>query len=149
MKGNEMGDEFIKVPSTLIPLSVLSLDIDEPGNGWAADLAARGIKVQIDDIGRLCISRSDARRLFTERREAAERQRVAQARNDVEAERQRVAQLWRGIPADQIPAGMSAAEAMVAGDPDRRPRRPSAVASFLDGDHMIMHPIREPLEGES
>jgi hypothetical protein len=145
----QMSD-FLKVPAgEPIPLSVLSLDLDEPTNGWAASLAGRGVEVQIDDVGRLCISRSDAARLFRERREAAERQREAQARNDLEAERQRVAQLWPGIPADQVPDGMTAAQYMMAGDPDLRPRRPSGVAAFLDGDSMIMHPIHEPLEDAS
>jgi hypothetical protein len=38
-----------------VPLSVLSLNIDEPTNGWAASLAARDIKVHLDDLGRLSI----------------------------------------------------------------------------------------------
>jgi len=131
-----------------VPLSVLSLDIDGPTNGWAASLAARGIKVHLDDLGRLAVSRDDARRLFTERREAAEKAREMTERNDAKLEGQRLSRLARGIPWHEVPAGMTAAEAMMAGDPDRRPRRKSAAASFLDGDAMVMHPIHEPAEGE-
>jgi hypothetical protein len=130
-----------------IPLSVLGLDIDEPGNGWAAGLADRRISVVLDDLGRACIARADARRLFEGKRAAEQKAREITARNDAKLEGHRA--VFRGLPADQIPAGMTAAEALMAGDPDLRPRRKSAAASFLDGDSMVMHPIHEPAEAES
>jgi hypothetical protein len=60
-------------PAELIPLSVLELDVDPPSSGgWGAVLAAYGIPVLVDDIGRSAVTpRADARRLITERRESA------------------------------------------------------------------------------
>ena len=75
--------------------------------------------------------------LFRDRAESVARQREITARRDAQLEGQRL--VFRGIPADMIPAGMTAAEALMAGDPDLRPRRKSAAASFLDGDSMVMH----------
>ena len=58
----------------LVPLSVLALDLSAPSvGGWPAYLAGRGIEVVADDLGRDSITRADARRLFTERREAEAR----------------------------------------------------------------------------
>ena len=54
-------------PVELIALSVLQLDLSTPGEGWPAFLAARGISITIDDIGRASVARSDARLLFAER----------------------------------------------------------------------------------
>jgi hypothetical protein len=84
------------------------------------------------------LARAAARHLFEEHAASERRAREVQARNDAELERQR-ARVWGGIRADQIPVGMSAAEAMMASDPDQRPRRKSAVASFLDHEDMILH----------
>jgi|SRR5215203_3857681 len=50
----------------LVPLSVLSLDLDPPTTGWPAYFAARGVPILEDDIGRPAIVRSDARQLFVE-----------------------------------------------------------------------------------
>ena len=47
------------VPPELVALSVLQLDLDAPGEGWAAFLAARGVSITIDDIGRASIRRSE------------------------------------------------------------------------------------------
>jgi hypothetical protein len=141
--------DFLRVPpGEPIPLSILSLDLDEPGNGWAACLAAKGISTVLDDVGRLSISRSDARMLFRERAEAVARQREITARNDARLEGERL-RVSRGIPADEVPEGMTAMEFAMQSDPDLRPRRKSAVAEFLDRDEMIVHPIYEPAEGAS
>ena len=48
---------------------MLKLDLLAPGEGWGAYLDSRSIPVVKDDLGRLAISRADARRLFAERRE--------------------------------------------------------------------------------
>ena len=69
-----------------IPLSELQLDLDAPGDGWPAYLAARGVPIVEDDIGRPSISRSDARQLFIERRESEVRRREVAARNDAQAD---------------------------------------------------------------
>ena len=58
----------------LVPLSVLSLDLDQPaGADWPTYLRGRGIEVTFDDIGRPAVSREVARRLLTERRESEAR----------------------------------------------------------------------------
>ena len=54
-------DEFV-------PLSVLALDLEPPTTGWDSFLAARGIRVRPDDLGRPSITREAARRLFVEHR---------------------------------------------------------------------------------
>jgi hypothetical protein len=75
----------------LIPLSVLQLDLDSPTTGWPAYLAARGVSILEDDIGRSAIARADARQLFVERRESEVRRREVAARNDAEVEARRQA----------------------------------------------------------
>jgi hypothetical protein len=63
-----------------IPLSVLALDLAEPSvGGWVGYLKGRGIEVLTDDVGRASVSRSDARQLLDEKREAEARQREAPA----------------------------------------------------------------------
>src|SRR5215208_1136506 len=80
----------------LIPLSHLELDLDPPsGAGWPAYLAAKGVELLSDDVGRAAVSRVDARRLFTERREAEARGRELTERREVELEAQRLASLPR------------------------------------------------------
>jgi hypothetical protein len=133
----------------LIPLSVLRLDLD-PGEPWPLFLGRRGIAFVPDRIGRDAVTAGDAQRLIAERRAHDLRvQAVLRAREAelVEADELRRARIFRGVPVDAIPAGMTPPEAMMAGDPDLQPRRQSAVAAFLDGaDEMVFHPIYEPAE---
>jgi hypothetical protein len=138
--------DFLKVPpGEPIPLSVLGLDLDEPTNGWAASLAAKGISTVLDDLGRLSVARADARTLFRERAESVARQREITAHNDAKLEGQRLSQLPPGIPWYEVPVGLTAAEAMMASDPDRdkRPRRTSVLEDALAGGETVMH-ILEP-----
>ena len=70
----EQVDTQVPAPAEPIPLSVLTLDLAEPPiEGWAAYLAGRGVELTLDDVGRLAVSRSDARMLLTEKREAEAR----------------------------------------------------------------------------
>ena len=55
----------------LVPLS--QLDLETPLGGWEATLAARGIVVLLDDIGRPAIVRSAARQLHRQSAERASR----------------------------------------------------------------------------
>ena len=50
------------------PLSHLELDLPAPVEGWAVFLAGRGVEVTLDDIGRMSVSRGDARQLLIEQR---------------------------------------------------------------------------------
>src|SRR5215207_7540038 len=99
----------------VVPLSLLSLEMDAP-EGWPAYLAARGVAVLVDDVGRDAVSRSDARVLLAEYREtvAAEREAVARKREALEREaeeRDRAwrAELWGGLPAERLPIGVAPA----------------------------------------
>jgi len=129
-----------------IPLSVLSLDLDEPGNGWAAGLADLGIRVHVDDIGRLAIARSDARKLFEKKREGEQRAREMTERNDARLEGERLARLPRGIPAGAIPAGMSPTEYLLMAGGEYNPRRRSMIEDALSGTDMVIRDIREEVQ---
>jgi hypothetical protein len=143
--------EQLVPPVELVPLSVLALDLPAPGDGWSAFLAGRGIEVVTDDIGRASISRGDAKMLFDEQRELAQRRAEALRRADAAAEefdRQRRAQLFAGIDASLVPAGMSAASAMLLAGHDDRPRRRSPVAEALDGQGMTYHSYESDPDGD-
>jgi hypothetical protein len=139
--------DFVKVPAgEPIPLSILELDLPAPTIGWAAGLAEKGIGTVLDDLGRLCVSRANARRLFEEKRAAEEHAREVRARNEraaVEADRVRRASMPKGLAWHEVPIGLTPAEAMVAGDPDRDKRRKNPVAAMFDGDSMVVHSIHD------
>ena len=130
--------------SDLIPLSEVERDLDAPGGGWRASLAARGVPVVEDDLGRPSISRSDARLLFVERREAEVRARELRERQDAEAEARRQAS---ARPGWTLPPGMSVAEAIAAAEYAEKgysgPRRRTLVEDALAPDGgLVFHPIR-------
>jgi hypothetical protein len=157
MKGNEMADDYLKVPAgEPIPLSVLALDLDggAPIGGWTVWLAERGVSITFDDIGRPAISRADAKQLLDAQRQDEIRRQDQAARLEaaaVEADRQRRAALPKGIPwYDAV--GLTAAEAMIATDPDRdkRPRRTSVLEDALSGSGTTMHiPEPQPVDGSA
>lgn len=86
-------DDVDVTADDLIPVSHLALDLPEPPAGaWTVYLAAKGIEVVLDDIGRLAISRDNARQLITEHRENEARQRELAERREaqlIEQDRQR------------------------------------------------------------
>jgi hypothetical protein len=55
-------------------------------------------EVPVDDVGRRCVARSTARRVFTERADSERRQQEAAQRLDVDVERHRLSQLRGGVP---------------------------------------------------
>ena len=141
-------------PTDLVPLAELAVE----GFGWgpyvatprdAIDVLAGRFagEVVLDDLGRRCVSRETARRLFTEREEGERRQREALARRDAElAEQAARNPVWTGIPAGWIPDGVSPAAAMMQADKDAQPRRQSVLEHALaDRDGAIeYHPIEQP-----
>ena len=146
--------ELIRVPSTLIPLSELALELATPTTGWLIELDRRGIPVQADDIGRDSITRADARQLLNEQRENEARQ----ARMREETERQAIEQdqQWRatlnpGVPWYVVGRDISPAAAMLEASQDAdyagRPR--SLQSELLEaelggkGNTMEYHSIRE------
>jgi hypothetical protein len=134
-----------------VPLSQLTLDLPEPAAGWAAELAARGIAVVADDLGRPSITRGAARELFAEHREqraAAARHREEIEQRAIEADRAFRAALPAGVSFDAVPAGMSAGMLMMAADPMQGSRRRESVL-----EHALANPdgalIFHPVGGES
>ena len=136
-----------------VPLSQLALDLAAPAEGWPAYLSSRDIAVVIDDLGRLSISRTDARQLFDERRENEARKaemRAAAERAAVEADQQFRAQLWPGIPADLMPPGAAPAAVMLQVDKDSRPRRLTPLPEALsNSEGLTYHSLAPTPEGES
>jgi hypothetical protein len=130
----------------VIPLSVLQLDHPEPAGGWDAFLTVRNIEVVTDDIGRLAISRGDARRLILEKQEHEARARELAARQEreaVEADRLRRAALPKGLPWYELPPGLTAAELWAAAEKDARPRRESPLQHALSNEGgIVFHPIQ-------
>jgi hypothetical protein len=126
----------------LIPLVVLELSLAAPAE-WVAFLADRDMSIIIDDIGRPAVSRSDARLLLTEQREAEARRRERAAeleRQAVERDRLRQAQIWGGVPATAFPEGVSAASVMLTAAQDARPRRQSPLQHALaNSGELVFH----------
>src|SRR5215212_6879029 len=123
------GEEV--APSSLVPLSVLRLEMDRGGD-WSAYLAERDVPVLTDAVGRDSVLSSDARALLAEHRArvAAEREAAARKREalDREAEQRDQlfrARLWGGVPADQMPEGVAPAAVMLQAAQDSRPKRTS------------------------
>src|SRR5215207_7611865 len=101
------GEEV--APSSLVPLSLLRLEMD-PGGDWSAYLAAREVPILTDAIGRAAVLSSDARAVLEEHRatRAAEREAAARRyeRLEKEAEQrdlERRSQIWKGVPASAFP----------------------------------------------
>jgi hypothetical protein len=135
----------------LIALSVLGLELDEPGEGWVINLERRGIEVTFDDIGRRAISRSDAATLIGEQRELEVKKVEIAARQEqrfLEAEALRQAGLFRGVAWYEIGDGGPAPAIILQSAKDADPRRRSLTEDFLGGrDSVVFHPY-DPSEDE-
>jgi hypothetical protein len=125
-----------------VPLSVLSLDHPQPGEGWARYLHERNIPVGEDDLGRAAVSRDDARQLLAEQRKTELRKREAlaeQERAAVEQDRVKFASIWKGLAADDLPVGVAAGDAMIAAARAGQPKRRTPVEEALSGESMTFH----------
>jgi hypothetical protein len=136
----------VMVPSDLIPLRVLELDLPGPATGWLIELDRRSILILTDDIGRLAVSRDDAKQLLAEQRQAeAHAREVAerQERQAIAADREFRAQLYPGTPWYELPPGLSAAEVWAQAEKDAQPKRQSVLQHALSNTgEMTYHPIR-------
>jgi hypothetical protein len=126
-----------------VPLSALQLDLPEVNLAY---LHNHGVEVVEDDIGRLSVSKADARRLFDEKRDNDARAREVAARQErqfIEADEQRRAQLPRGVPWYEIPDGVLPAVAMTAADKAAQPRRTPSQTEWLFGevDNMVFNSL--------
>jgi hypothetical protein len=127
-----------RVNADPIPLSHLALDLDAaPVEGWIPFLAAKGVALLFDDLGRRAISRDDARKLLEQQRLNEIRRQDAAARFEqqaIEADRQRLASLPKGIPWYEMPPGVLPVEAMTQAAKDARPRRTPSHGEWLFSD---------------
>ena len=138
------------MPEQVVLLVELDRDLGAPVDGWAAELARRGVAVLEDDLGRPAVERSVARSLFAEARESearAARKRVQIEAGLVEADRVFRAGLPAGIPASAEVPGLTPAMLMMAADPMQGARRESVLA------HALEHPagaiVYHSIEGHS
>ena len=137
-------------PVELIPLAELVVESFGWGNPYLttprevvdAPAAQLGGDVVIDDLGRRCVTRETARRLFAEQEAQERRQRQVQERNDRAAEQAASHVPRGGIPADQIPEGVRPVEATLQAAKDNQPRRQSVLEAALANDgSYTYHPI--------
>jgi hypothetical protein len=98
-----------------------------------------------DDLGRRCVSRETARRLFAERAELEVRQREARERQDAAfVELAAANRPWAGLPVGSDYDGVSAASLMLAAAKDARPRRQSVLDHALANEGVIeYHPVEQ------
>jgi hypothetical protein len=141
--------KVVEVPAeTLIPISVLSLDLEAPSvGGWDAYLNSRGIEVIVDDVGRKAVSRADARQLLDEKRAAEAHAREVMERREqllVQQDQLRRASLPTGIPAGMVPDGLRSAEAMMLAGESSAPRAKNVREQLLErelgsGESMVFN----------
>ena len=119
----------------------------QAGGACPGDPGGRPVSVAVDDVGRDCVSRADARQLVAEHREDQARRarlREEQERRAIEAAEAFRASLPRGIPAGAVPEGMTAAQLMMLSDPmDQAAERESVLEHSLnhrDGA-IVFHPL--------
>ena len=131
-----------------VPLSVLSLDLEQPPIGWTAYLNNLGVAIVEDDLGRPSIHRHDARRLIAEHRDNEVRKaevRAAAEKRAVEADHAFRASVGRGVPTSVIPADSTYAQAAMVSqlnELDYRPQRTSLMEEvFSNSKEMTIHPL--------
>jgi hypothetical protein len=140
----EQGDSGRNHDADLVPLSHLELDLPAPPIGWAAGLAEKAIDIVTDDLGRLAVSRADARRLFEEKREAEQRAREMAERNERQAilrDQEFRRRLHKGTPWHQMPAGALPAAVVLQQARDAEPKRLSPLQEALAGESLTFHPL--------
>jgi len=143
-------------PTDLVPLAELAgEDFGYDGGPYvrtprdAVDALAAQLDGEVvsDDLGRRCVSREVARRLFADRAAAEVRWREAQERQDAGyAAREAANPVWPGIPADQIPDGVAPALAMLTAAKDAGPRRQSVLEHALANEGGVIEyiPVEQP-----
>jgi hypothetical protein len=93
-------------------------------------------------LGRDCVRRQDARGLLDEKRanelRKAKLRQLAEA-EAVEADQRRRALIWRGVPADALPVGVSAGDAMAAAARESLPNRQSQLEEALSNSGEITY----------
>ena len=143
-------------PTDLVPLAELAGEgfgydggpyVRTPRDAVDALAAQLDGEVVSDDLGRRCVSREVARRLFADRAAAEVRWREAQERQDAGYAAQVAANpVWPGIPAGQIPDGVAPALAMLTAAKDAGPRRQSVLEHALANEGGVIEyiPVEQP-----
>lgn len=136
----------------LVPIAALCAEgfgygqplIATPKDAVNALEAELGDQVILDAIGRRAVTRKTARRLFDERREAEQRQREVQERNDTQFAELAAVNAPRGsVPASAVPEGVLPVQALTQAVHDAQPRRTSVLEDALSNDGLSFHRIRE------
>jgi hypothetical protein len=125
----------MRIAQTLIPLSHLALDLEPPaGIDWATYLSGRGVRLEHDDIGRLAISRADARALMAEKAAAAQRARELAA----EAEKRHMAHqiVPNGVPWWKLD-GATPTEAMLIAAKADEPQAKPTPGEWMFGHYQV------------
>jgi hypothetical protein len=128
-EGFGWGGQFIRTPKDAVDALERQLDGE----------------VVLDDLGRRCVSRAAARRLFAERAEVERRRREAQQRHEAELAEQAANNRPRGgVPVPEGFEGVSAAAAMLQAAQDARPRRRTPLEeAFANDGALTFHSLSE------
>jgi hypothetical protein len=106
---HRVAKEWVR-EAELVPVRHLSLDLNEPINGWEPALLERGAEILDDDLGRPCVRREVLGDLLREERERLARIEAESAARAAAA----VAPVPAGIPALEHGSAM---ESLMANDP--------------------------------
>ena len=139
MASHPEGDPRVLVADVLAEAG--NVDPSRSFDAEARALAKTMRGVRHDWAGRPCITWSVATELLDSLRAEAARKRAVIEERLVAADAARRARIPRGVPASEIPAGMSAAGWLMATEPVPA-GRVSVVEDALAGGGTIFHPIR-------
>jgi hypothetical protein len=134
-------------PDPWVPIGDVLAEAGNVDPSRSFDTEARALAkemrgVRRDWAGRPCITWSVAAELLESLRAEAARRRQEIEERLIEADRQRRAALPKGIPASEIPAGLSPAGWLMASEPVPA-GRVSVVVDALSGSGTTYHPIRD------
>jgi hypothetical protein len=143
MASHPEGDPWVLVADVLAEAG--NVDPSRSFDTEARALAKTMRGVRHDWAGRPCITWSMAAELLESLRAEAARRRAVVEERLVAADAARRAAIPRGVPAEMVPAGISAGMLMMLADPERqRARRESPLEHALaNGGSAVFHPIRE------
>ena len=139
MASHPEGDPWVLVADVLAEAG--NVDPSRSFDAEARALAKTMRGVRHDWAGRPCITWSVATELLDSLRAEAARKRAVIEERLVAADAARRARIPRGVPASEIPAGMSAAGWLMATEPVPA-GRVSVVEDALAGGGTIFHPFR-------
>jgi hypothetical protein len=142
MASHPAGDPWVLVADVLAEAG--NVDPSRSFDTEARALAKTMRGVRHDWAGRPCITWSTATALLESLRAEAARRRAAIEERLVEADQRWRSTLPPGVPAAQVPEGISAAQLMMLSDPERQwGRRRSVVEDALAHAGTVFTPLRD------